>query len=293
MNDSVTAVKAVEGKEGWLFLHNDSNGVVDQHVGKKAFSEADMVKWRHTLEMRYAWLKNKGIGYYFLIAPDTHAIYPEFLPDHIVPTATRPILQLLAHLKANNSFMPIYPIAKMQEAKKQRPVCIQTDSHWNHYGAYLATRRLMEDIQRDYPSVPFLHEDMVEFTEKTMIGDLGNKFTPPKESKTLYAKIKTPQSRVVSDNEVVNRGRIRIHENKNKDLLTAVFLRDSYGLFNADFIAESFSRLIEVHTPLLEMEMIEQEKPDIVINMLAERFFMVIPNDIRDEKAKDLAAKKA
>ena len=94
--------KVVEGKDGWLFLARDTNHVIHQHTGRLRFSQRTLEDWRHVLETRFAWLAHRRIPYFFLVPPNTHAVYPEYLPDDVVTVAERPVLQLLGHLRERN-----------------------------------------------------------------------------------------------------------------------------------------------------------------------------------------------
>ena len=50
--------------------------------------------------------------------------------------------------------------------------------------------------------------------------------------------------------------------------------------------------MIAVHSPLMEIDLIERYRPDFVINVLAERFLLLVPDDLRGESALDLARRK-
>ena len=91
--------KVVEGKDGWLFLVRDTNHVMDQHTGRLQFTPRQLEDWRYVLETRSAWLAGRQIPYFFIVPPNTHAVYPEYLPDDVVPVAERPVLQLMRHLR--------------------------------------------------------------------------------------------------------------------------------------------------------------------------------------------------
>jgi hypothetical protein len=52
--------KVVRGKDGWLFLDNDSNRVIAQHSGELRFTEEQLDQWHYLLECRTAWLERAG-----------------------------------------------------------------------------------------------------------------------------------------------------------------------------------------------------------------------------------------
>jgi hypothetical protein len=87
--------KVVRGKDGWLFLDNDSNQFMRQHTGELGFSDDELWQWQRLLENRVAWLGTRGIPYHFLVAPNPHSVFPDKLPAGVEPKAERPVLQLI------------------------------------------------------------------------------------------------------------------------------------------------------------------------------------------------------
>ena len=141
--------KFVEGKDGWLFLARDTNHVIHQHTGRLRFSQRTLEDWRHVLEARFAWLARRQVPYFFLVPPNAHAVYPEYLPDDVVTVAERPVLQLLGHLRERESKARIiYPLEELVAHKQHDLVYIKTDTHWNELGAFVAYKRLMSDISK-------------------------------------------------------------------------------------------------------------------------------------------------
>lgn len=284
--------KVLEGQNNWLFLANDTNHVIKQHTGQMLLSEKQINQWRLVLELRNAWLAAKKIPYVFLVPPDSHAIYNEFLPDDITPFSTRPILQLLNVLEEKDEVDFIYPLKEMQAGKQEMLVCHDTDSHWTHFGAFLAYEVLMKHLRKHLSNLKALKREDIDLKEMEFVGDLGDKYQPPRKGKTVLGKVALPKARVIFDNKIINRGNITIFEQEDKSLPCAVMFRDSYGMWIAPFIAESFSKLVVVASPLLEHDIVEQYMPDIVISELCERFFYQVPDDIGGEKATELMTTK-
>ncbi len=96
----------------------------------------------------------------------------------------------------------------------------------------------------------------------------------------IEGRLKKPNSHCIYNNDVVNRGNLRIYENTNTTLPKAVVFRDSFSTLLLKFLSESFSRLVAVWQPNLDYSIIEKEKPDIVISQQVERFLMKIPDDL-------------
>ena len=77
----------LRGKDGWLFLHNDSNQALAQYVGRVRLSEDDLRQWQRVLEARISWLAGRGGIYRFLVPPGQQSVYPEKLPDDLLTGA--------------------------------------------------------------------------------------------------------------------------------------------------------------------------------------------------------------
>ena len=285
-------MKVLEGKQGWLFIDNDTNRVIEQHTGALRLLPEPLDRWRQLVQRRMRVSEALGKPYVFLVAPDAHAIYPELLPDHIVPVPRRPVHDLLDVCKSAGFDNVLYPLDEMQAGKAVMTVGHSTDSHWSHYGAWCVYLALMEKVRALCPNVAVLDPSRILFRPASKIGDLGAQMEPQLNGTTVVSHIDKPKARLVSDNQVKNRGSIVIYENEDKSLPSALMFRDSYGVWFRHFLAESFSRLVLVATPLYEDEIVRRENPDIVITEMAERFLINVPDDESGEKVDDIIAAK-
>src|SRR5205807_5474649 len=108
-------------------------------------------EWQRLLEARAAYVERAGGHYLMLVAPDTHAIYPEKLPDEIVPAPERPIHQLLERLEKTGRERFIYPLDELKAARAHQEVCSPSDTHWNQFGALVVYERLLDEVERLVP----------------------------------------------------------------------------------------------------------------------------------------------
>jgi hypothetical protein len=84
---------------------------------------------------------------------------------------------------------------------------------------------------------------------------------------------------LVYDNEVNNHGRVKIFERPNPDAPTCVVFGESFAEALLIFLRESFRRLVFVHTSMFIDEIVEQERPDVVLSIPIERFLIRVPDD--------------
>ncbi|MCF8516916.1 MAG: hypothetical protein K9G72_21530 [Rhodobacteraceae bacterium] len=278
--------KVMVGRSGRLFLHHDMNSVMAQHSGELLLSDQETQIWTSTLAARTQKCSALGLRYEMIFAPDTHAVYREDISLLDTAKGPRPIQQVLSAYREANLH---YPLAEMRKARSFGEVCQETDSHWSAFGAFVAYRSVM---QRMGMKLPVPAEGEYQLQDKELVGDLGGKFDPPRAGRTTEVVI--PQhSRKVWNNGVTNRGHMSLWIGKKRQLPKALLLTDSYGWKFQVFLAQSFSDLFVVHSPIFEPEAIERFKPDVVISLLAERFAYKVPKDSEDPTAIQNATQKA
>lgn len=283
--------KVIQGKDGWLFLDRDSNKILQQITGELTFSERRLLQWQYVLETRHLWLKEKGISYFFLVAPNKECVYPEYLPDEVRLSEARCVNQLIQHLQSNACFQIIYPLSELLIAKTKLPVYRIQDTHWNAFGAFVAYQSLMQKIAQTI-GVPILQSASLSFFECSKPGDLGIKLNLLQDTTLEVKFIDGKSSSCVINNQVHNRGNFLVFEHQNKSLPTAILFRDSFAIELLPFIAESFSRLIVSWQPNIDYILIQREKPDIVISEQVERYLIDIPNDSHGPTNAELVREK-
>lgn len=273
--------KFLRGKNGRLFLANDANRVLGQHSGEVRFSDEEVAAWRRILESRAAWLDHTaGASYLHVVPPNAHSVFPEDLPDDVPSGPQRPIHQLLSHLEQTGSFARVvYPLEELMAAKGgELPVYPRTETHWTDYGQFLAYRRVMEAVKEQVP-VDEVQQSEVVFRTAEETGDLGYKTRPPETSPHVWASVGGRGTRLVFDNCVSNSGSMIVTESDAETDARCLVVSDSYGYGMLTFLAPSFRRLVFAHTAALDYELAEEERPDVVISILNERFMIILPND--------------
>ena len=98
----VSPSKAViKGRDGWLFYADD--GAMADYAAAPPFTGAELERWRHTLQDTSDWLRAQGITYVFVIAPDKHVIYHEYMPETIRRTSISRIDELVSYLREHST----------------------------------------------------------------------------------------------------------------------------------------------------------------------------------------------
>jgi hypothetical protein len=272
------AFKVLPGKNGWLFLQNDSNDVIGQHTGRVAYDDDVRRSWATVLARRRNAARATGATWLLAIVPDKEAVYAEQLPAEVVPAPRRPIHELLE--VAEYAQAPtLYLLDALQEAKPEAELFPKTDTHWNYRGAYVGFQAICDHLRREGVAPEPFDAEAIEWASEIVQGDLGSKLAEPAESGRLVPKIPAVHSSLVYDNEVNNHGRVKIFERPLPDAPTCVVFGESFAEALLIFLRESFRRLVFVHTSMFVDEIVEQEQPDVVLSIPIERFLIRVPDD--------------
>jgi len=281
------------GKEGWLFLAKDRNrDVMEEHRAVKPYTEGQLAKLAALYEERRDWLAKRGISYRVAVAPNKDTVYPEFLPDAFQQVGRQSRLdQIFEYLRAHSTVEFLDLRQPLLEAKKGQQVFFSTDSHWNVLGAFPCYQAIIASLSKAFPAVrPMRFSDFTLESYSFLGGDLSyllgmeDLITEDK----LYLMPKRPlRGRGISTGYFAP-GYIQPAQGSTVDdpaLPKAVFFHDSYFWEILPFIGEHFSRAVYVWVKpgsaeapqIFDKELIEAEKPQIVIEEIAERFFIPIP----------------
>jgi alginate O-acetyltransferase complex protein AlgJ len=269
--------KVLHGSDGWLFLHRDPNDVIGQHVGRVRLKRRGRRNWAALLKTRIATMESIESAWLCAVIPDKNFVYPEHLPAAIEPARERMVHEFLGLAKKLHA--PVaYGLEDLQAAKQHAQLFSKTDTHWNHRGAYVTYRTICRDLaRRGLPVVP-LEEEAIQWSRDVTPGDLGSKLYPHVTSTTVRAELVAHKSRNVFDNCVQNHGRVLIF-GQDSPGLTCVIFGESFTQNLLLFLKESFQRLVFVHTSMLVSEILEVERPDVVLSTPLERFLLKVPDD--------------
>jgi hypothetical protein len=272
--------KVLVGKDGWLFLQNDSNDVVGQYTGRVGLSRRQRRGWASTLTARCELASELGFTWLCSIVPYKEVVCAEDLPDHVEPAGRRivdDILELAAAVDA-----PVtYPLDALRGARAaaRPPAYCRTTTHWTQVGALAFYREACRVLGGAGIGVPVVADDSIRWRMFTTAGDLGSKLEPAAKAETVRPVIDAQRSRLVFDNRVVNHGRVMVFERADGSGPTALITGQSSTNYLLAFLKESFRRLVFVHTDTIPREIVERERPDVVLTCPGERFMVRVPDD--------------
>ena len=144
------------GKEGWWYYTDD--GALEDIVSADPMPESAMERWRRTLDGNRAWLAGRGIPYLFVMTPDKHAVYPEFLPDTVRPAHGSRTNEVGGSPRARSQVDVLEPAARRCGREGAATgVYHRTDTHWNNRGALVGWLALGGVDGAGAPGLPCSH----------------------------------------------------------------------------------------------------------------------------------------
>lgn len=278
-----TNPSVLPGKDGWLFLDNDSNRVLAQVTGTMKMPIDFKARWERLFDYRAQRFAELRIPYSYAVVPNKECVYQEFLPDNIKVVDDRPVAEVIAAAEGRIGFH--YLLDDLRAASKDADTYIKGDTHWNHRGAFVAFNALMRGND-----LAEMDEDAIRFEERQIPGDLTSKIG--QTTTTTFAVIKKPGFKKPEFNGVANQGQRLVYENENKTLPSLVLFRDSFASHQLEMFASMFSRVVALWQPNVDYSVVEQERPDFVIGQQAERFLVVCPDDLTMPSAAEYEARK-
>lgn len=282
----------LEGRDGWLFLTDDSNAVISQLTGALLLTPDKVRAWRHTIDTRVALLDAQGCLYRHYIAPDKEIVYERHLPPEIAVAETRPVDQLLTAVRARSRPDRVrYLLPEMRDASHHEDVYPRTETHWNNLGGFVAYRRILSDL-REQRRLPGVEWDQVTFEPIEIVGDLGDRVEPRATSPSVEASLDTHRARLVYDNRVVNHGQVFMFDAPGSTAPSCVVFGDSFTYYMLLFMKESFSRLTYIYSATVDFDLVRRLRPDILLYIKSERHHIHVPADIGAKTVQAMAREK-
>jgi hypothetical protein len=270
------------GRHGWMFYSGD--GMIDSVTREAVWSEQELKDWCRLLEMRRDWLRARGAAYLLVVPPDKHSVYSEYLPAWL-RKGTKPskIQQLAKYMQAHSTVQMLDLTDTLIEAKKIRVDYLKNDTHWNFFGGFVAYRAVMAALARQLPGLEPLPLEAYDWKPAHLSrGDLVTilgRDGPAPETQCLAP---VPLKPMPTPREMYDPVRLPQYGVKETwTLLTlndkasgkAMVFHDSFACCWYIFLGQHFKEVIYVWHYDWDRRLIEQEKPDVVIDEILERFF--------------------
>lgn len=266
LNENPLPNRVVEGKEGWFFLGDFAQNVFSNNSGAKTIMPQEKVFLEKNINSYFENSKSAGIPFYMVVCPDKHQIYNEFLPFKLSDRISK-FDAVLKSLSDKDKRLVLLQ-EELLKRKREDKIYFKTDSHWNDLGAFYGFNALIEKMQIDFPALRTLSVAEFNFNTK-MVGrkDLTNMINHDAKEEVL--ELTPKNSNDTQQNSFYNGVRVRKFFNPEKKLKVVVF-HDSYSFALMKYFVATFKESVFVKS-YPNYELIENEKPDIVILEMVNR----------------------
>lgn len=285
------------GRNGWLYLKNGSNELIKYYTQKNKFNGHLINAWHNLLKDRYARFERKSTRYIHIFIPNKLTIYPEYVSYPLNFFYCHPINAFWegAKLKKHNEYLKyvINPIPYLYKNKTNHLLYRKTDTHWTFWGCYCAYKLICNKIE-----IPFVDElPNRKYTEIELAMDLGSKLNPAVTEKIKFYQLQKNASRIYANDLVrykennglendatLHVGSHVIYRNhKVSNSLVVVLFGDSFSGYRTHLLTgmliETFFEVHFIWSTSIDINYINNVKPDIVITEIVERFMPIVPNN--------------
>jgi hypothetical protein len=290
--------RMTRGHDHWLFYLGDGN----EHLHRGVLLEPqELEAWLTVYEDWSEWCRAREARTLFVLAPEKQYVYPEFLPRwaQVAPPRNRTD-QFVDGLRARGvEIVDTRPA--LLAAKERGLVYYPLGTHWNDFGAFVAYGELMPKLTEWFPGlVPLRLADFEiveprtiapewtgdDWTLRMHLGDLVDQESPllVYRHQVAWQPVDHWPSRSGGLDGVVLQAEPRLPR--------AVLLRDSFGEWLWPYLAHHFRRLVSESYERLDVELVERERPDLVLTVRVERL-LGVPRTTLAASAEELAAARA
>lgn len=262
------AHKVLQGRDGFLFLQNDTNGVLDQIQARRRLSEGELDAWAAFFRTLDAEATARGAEAFYLVAPNKECVCADRLPEGIAVSEERPVRQIEALVRqlGLRATRLLYPVENLARAAAH-PAYPRGDSHWSDYGAMLALSAL-EAARGTATGELEAAEFGTEYRNADLLSKLGGVCVEPQPvlRRTFTAKL-------VGDNGVVNTGRRRDWRSAApREAGRLLMAHDSFGEWLIPALASRFAATTTIWSAAIARELLDEVTPNVILFERAERF---------------------
>ncbi len=273
--------KVILGYDRWLFYGDED---LPYYRAVKPLSAAQLNRWQERLEQRRAWLAERGIPYLIVFAPLKSTVYPEYMPRAYNRVGTESRLdQLIAHLEAHSDLNVVDLRSAIAEEKSRNQVFYRTDTHWNNRGSYVGYTQIVKALTTWFPQIeavpisafdPFHRYSEPGRDLPLLLGMQPYFWETYVDLKMIKPGLAHEVMPAPAGGKLPARGPDIVYEHPDKRSPRAVVFRDSYATWLIPLLSENFSRVRYSWQYTCDHEIVERERPDVVIQEMVERALM-------------------
>lgn len=281
ITDSSELQKVLYGKDGWLFLNNDTNSSLGYLTGHQPANENTLALWVELVLQRITACNEWGMKYYHLVVPEKEVVYRDYLPEGLTISAGRPAVRLLQALNEISVQNVVYPdYLEQADNRSDQLFYYKGDTHWTHAGAYFAVEKLFQLIAEDYEAIQLPSKNAYKFKPGYQAGDLLIKTTSVNIESIMYTTSISQKIRKTYNNKINNTGRRMEFINPEAPKLRLMCWHTSSVDWMTPFLNDMFGSACYIWDQSINWNEVLRYRPDILLFQSNERFLTRVPGDI-------------
>ena len=153
--------KWYHGKGDWLFLGNAYDKTVSKNKLSITPSEAEITNIREAFSNLAKTGNTYGVKVALIVGANKSSVYPEYLPDELVPSPKKYSEYFLERLRNIPNLQVYNSTTDLLTAKKNSELLYsRTDTHWNNKGAFVAFTGFAKLFQLPIPQIKFQQSEI-------------------------------------------------------------------------------------------------------------------------------------
>ena len=264
-----------QGEDGHLF--HMINGICEQLFEGRGLSRSDCARWVDVLRHRIDWCEARNITFRQVVVPEHHAIYPDKIRGTPQLAINRPLMAVAQAADDRLREALIYPLETMRQGRSRYETSYPHDVHFTRFGAFLCYQELMRSLP-GFNSGDLIQEDDLVGRELLIAGDVARAFGSPGRKIKELMPPQVKSHRTVKGTSFKTT-QVDVFETDELSRPRLVMFRTSNSTHLFPFLLRHFSRITAVAGTRLFYELIESERPQVVISEIPERYLNTVPNE--------------
>lgn len=285
-----SAEKVLVGREGFLFLQNDANFVIEQMEGDRRFSKSDVDEFFLDLRMRKERFGELGATFDCVIVPEKYAVLARYL-DGISLSEGRTARILEAEALDRGETSLLYPIDLLIDSfgKRLDLAFPKGDTHLSPRARYTLCKWIIEK----WPEmVPFPELSDRQIISRESVGDLGGKLKPPRmeiledylvdlHGVEINDSVAVALNQGSSPTSLTFRSRNPLAANQKCIFVAGT----SSAYYCLPLLAERFGEVIFTWANSIDIDMIKAYRPSRIVALITERTLAPKTDDLNFQAA--------
>jgi len=264
----------VQGRDDWLFY--SAENALEQARGALPFEEAELLGWRRMLESRRDTAADHGAHYIWVCGTMKAQIYPEYLPNALKPFGESRLDEFLEYMALESDVEIIDVRPELLAAKElDEPgdhLYYPLGTHWTHRGSVACMRAILGAlVARGIVTEPIPDYSDFDRKQTPKQGDSWAERLYMEDRLLQQRWALVPRAPRIDGPMIPGFPRSQRFRQPGADLPRAMLYHDSFATLLKPLIAHSFSEFTTFWTYRWERALIQQERPDVIIDLMAER----------------------